>query len=107
MLGSLVGGRLLTLSGTLGFAGWQWVFIATGLPAIVIAFVARRLLPNSVQDAPFLSDEEKRTVNAMLIREAPNDAKGTHPWRALVDRRVLLFEATYMLMSTSLYGVTY
>ncbi|MFM0686412.1 MFS transporter [Paraburkholderia strydomiana] len=107
MLGSLIGGLLLTLGGTWGFAGWQWVFIATGLPAVVVAFVALRYLPNSVSDAPFLSQQEKDVVLAALKREAAGDAKATHPWAALLDPKVLMFALTYMLMSTSLYGVTY
>jgi len=107
MLGSLVGGLLLTLGGTWGFAGWQWVFIATGIPAILIAFVALRFLPNSVQDAPFLSQQEKDVVVAALKREASEDAKSSRPWGALLDPKVLMFALTYMLMSTSLYGVTY
>ena len=107
MLGSLVGGLLLTLGGTWGFAGWQWVFIATGIPAILIAFVALKFLPNSVQEAPFLSQQEKDVVIAALKREASDDAKATRPWGALLDPKVLMFALTYMLMSTSLYGVTY
>ncbi len=107
MLGSLIGGLLLTLGGTWGFAGWQWVFIATGLPAVVIAFVALKYLPNSVSEAPFLSQQEKDVVLAALKREASGDAKATHPWAALLDPKVLMFALTYMLMSTSLYGVTY
>lgn len=107
MLGSLIGGLLLTLGGTWGFAGWQWVFIATGLPAVVVAFVALKYLPNSVSDAPFLSQQEKNVVLAALKREAAGDAKATHPWAALLDPKVLMFALTYMLMSTSLYGVTY
>ncbi|CAH2800311.1 MAG: Uncharacterized MFS-type transporter [uncultured Paraburkholderia sp.] len=105
MLGSLIGGLLLTLGGTWGFAGWQWVFIATGLPAVIVAFVALRYLPNSVSDAPFLSQQEKDVVIAALKREAADNAKATHPWAALLDPKVLMFAATYMLMSTSLYGV--
>jgi MFS family permease len=107
MLGSLVGGLLLSLGGTWGFAGWQWVFMATGLPAILIAFVALKYLPNSVKDAPFLSQGEKDVVLAALQRETSTEAKASRPWAAVVDPKVLLFAATYMLMSTSLYGVTY
>src|SRR5579864_804686 len=107
MLGSLVGGLLLSLGGTLGLAGWQWVFIATGIPAILIAFVALKYLPGSVREAAFLSPDEKHLVLAALEREASVQAKASRPWAALVDPKVLLFAATYMLMSTSLYGVTY
>ncbi|MEX3933736.1 MFS transporter [Paraburkholderia phymatum] len=107
MLGSLAGGLLLSLDGSLGLAGWQWVFMATGAPAIVVALVALRFLPESVERAPFLSSEEKNLIITALRREAPTQAIAEHPWRALVDRRVLMFACGYMLMSTSLYGVTY
>jgi MFS family permease len=107
MLGALVGGLLLSLGGTLGFAGWQWVFIATGIPAIVIAYVALKYLPNSVEDAPFLSGQDKALVLDALKREASVEATASRPWAALLDLKVLMFAATYMLMSTSLYGVTY
>jgi len=107
MLGSLAGGLLLSLDGNLGLAGWQWVFVATGIPAVLVALVALRFLPESVERAPFLSNEEKALMIAALRREAPAQAAAGHPWRALVDKRVLMFACGYMLMSTSLYGVTY
>ncbi|MCC8402520.1 MFS transporter [Paraburkholderia sp. MMS20-SJTN17] len=107
MLGSLAGGLLLSLDGNLGLAGWQWVFVATGVPAIVIALIALRYLPESLEHAPFLSGAEKNLMVAALKRETPAEAVSEHPWRALVDKRVLMFAGGYMMMSTSLYGVTY
>jgi MFS family permease len=107
MLGSLVGGLLLSLNGAGGLAGWQWVFIATGLPAVIVAIVAFKVLPASFRDARFLDEHEKDLVAAALEREKPAHAEHEHPWKALLDPRVMLFAATYMLMSTSLYGVTY
>lgn len=107
MLGSLAGGLLLSLDGSLGLAGWQWVFVATGAPAIVVSLIALRYLPESIEHAPFLSGAEKNLMVAALKREAPAEAVSEHPWRALVDKRVLMFACGYMMMSTSLYGVTY
>jgi len=107
MLGSLVGGVLLSLNGVWGLAGWQWVFVATGIPAVIVAIVVFRVLPASVRDARFLDDREKQIVEAALEREKPAQAEHGQPWKALLDPRVMLFAATYMLMSTSLYGVTY
>lgn len=107
MLGSLVGGWLLGLHGIWSLAGWQWVFIATGIPAVLVAIAVFWLLPTSFREARFLNEREKQVVAAALEREAPARAEHAHPWRALLDPRVLLFAATYMLMSTSLYGVTY
>lgn len=107
MLGSLAGGLLLSLDGQFGFAGWQWVFMATGAPAVIVALVALRFLPESVERARFLSTDEKHVVLAALKREAPAGTVSGHPWRAFIDWRVLMFAGAYMLMSTSLYGVTY
>ncbi|MEX3980701.1 MFS transporter [Paraburkholderia sp. EG287A] len=107
MLGSLVGGWLLSLNGVWGLAGWQWVFIATGLPAVLVGIAVFRLLPASYQEARFLNEREKQIVAAAHEREKPEHAEHAQPWKALLDPRVMLFAATYMLMSTSLYGVTY
>lgn len=107
MLGSLVGGWLLSLNGVWGLAGWQWVFIATGVPAVVVGITVFKLLPASYQEARFLNAREKQIVAAALEREKPAHAEHAQPWKALLDPRVMLFAATYMLMSTSLYGVTY
>ena len=107
MLGSLVGGWLLSLDGAFGLAGWQWVFVATGLPAVLVALVVFKILPASLHEARFLDAREKQIALAALEREKPVDAAHEHPWKALLDPRVMLFACTYMLMSTSLYGVTY
>ncbi|WP_345889817.1 MFS transporter [Paraburkholderia sp. Cy-641] len=107
MLGSLVGGLLLSLDGAAGLAGWQWVFIATGLPAVLVGVLVFRILPASYREARFLNEREKQVVAAALEREKPANAVHSQPWKALLDPRVMLFAGTYMLMSTSLYGVTY
>ena len=59
MLGALVGGPLLDLNGVLGFAGWQWVFLATGVPAVIMTFAILLFLPSTPSAARFLSAEEK------------------------------------------------
>ncbi|MCK9927414.1 hypothetical protein MXD62_09550, partial [Frankia sp. Mgl5] len=78
-----------------------------GIPAVVVAIVVFRVLPASFREARFLDEREKQIVAAALEREKPAQAEHGQPWKALLDPRVMLFAATYMLMSTSLYGVTY
>ena len=43
-VGAAVGGALLGLDGLLGLQGWQWVFLATGAPAILGEPYRRRAL---------------------------------------------------------------
>src|SRR5579871_6224915 len=38
-------GVLLNLQGRLGLAGWQWLFLAEGLPAVILSFVFFFFLP--------------------------------------------------------------
>ena len=66
--GSLFGGLLLNLDGALGLAGWQWVFIATGVPAVVLFVLIMKYLPNGPQDATFLSARERSWLTAELAR---------------------------------------
>jgi MFS family permease len=106
MFGSLVSGALLDLDGTLGLSGWQWVFIATGFPAIVLTPIVLAFLPNVPAKATFLSDAEKAWLLAEMSRESTPAHVG-NPFTAIWDRRVLLLSFTYMLILASLYGVIY
>jgi MFS family permease len=107
MLGALVGGPLLDLNGVLGFAGWQWVFLATGVPAVIMTFAILLFLPSRPSDARFLSDEEKTWLNAAL-RRGQDEAR---PHGSIVsviwDSRVLFFSLMYALILCALYGVIY
>lgn len=105
-VGALVGGALLGLDGVAGFAGWQWVFIATALPAIALVPLILKMLPAGPADAPFLLDEEKNWLARELASETKPAAEGS-PWHALIDRRVLLFAALYLGMPLGAYGLSY
>jgi MFS family permease len=106
MFGSLVSGALLDLNGALGLSGWQWVFVATGFPAIVLTPIVLAFLPNVPAKAGFLSENEKNWLLAEMSKEAPPVHSG-NPFTAIWDRRVLLLSFTYMLILASLYGVIY
>src|SRR3546814_4657716 len=58
-IGAAIGGLLLDADGTLGLAGWQWVFIATGIPAILLAPVVLLTLPRGPGEARWLTTEQK------------------------------------------------
>src|SRR5438270_4947473 len=44
IIGVPISGALLFLDGRGGLAGWQWLFLAEGLPAVVFGFVVLRVL---------------------------------------------------------------
>lgn len=91
--GSPLSAALLHLNGWLGLAGWQWLFIAEGLPAVLLGIVCLFYLDNHPEDARWLEPGERELYRAMLERDrAPDEAHTGHPtplWRVLCNPRVL------------------
>src|SRR5258708_21917792 len=107
MFGSLFGGVFLDLNGLFGLAGWQWVFIATGAPALILVVLILKYLPNGPEQANFLAPAEKTWLAAELGRGEISQAMHTNPLRVLLDLRVLWFALVYTMITLSLYGVIY
>jgi MFS family permease len=107
MSGSLLGGALLDLNGVLGLAGWQWVFVATGLPPILLTAAVLRWLPDTPAQAGFLEPGEKALLDGAIRRDKPKPIAHGNPLKVLLDGKVLFFSLLYILILTSLYGVIY
>lgn len=107
MVGALFGGLLLDLDGMGGLAGWQWVFIVTGAPALLLTFAIFKYLPDGPRQATFLSADEQ----AWLVRELDRDGTASPEHggllQVLFDGRVLWFSAVYTLITLALYGNIY
>ena len=69
VIGGPVSGLLLALDGVAGLAGWQWLFIVEGLPAVVVGVVLLWLLADRPEDAAWLTDDERRIVRERLAAE--------------------------------------
>jgi hypothetical protein len=48
--------------GTLSLSGRQWLFLAEGLPACILAFAVYRWMPDGPADASWLDGDEKATI---------------------------------------------
>lgn len=107
MFGALASGPLLDLHGLLGFSGWQWVFIVTGLPAILLGIFVLLLLPDRPDDAPFLTQNDKDWLSARLAEESEAKRESHSLLQVLWDGRVWFLSLVYALILTSLYGVIY
>ena len=107
VIGGPLSGALLQMHGFLGFAGWQWLFVIEGIPAIVLGVLALEILTDSPDQAHWLTDEEKSALSSTLEREAKEtEAVGYASMRnALTRPRVLALGALYFLMVTGLYGI--
>ena len=97
-------GWLLQLNGLLGLKGWQWMFLAQGLPAVVMGVFILVLLRDHPKDAYWLSREERDELIVML-EEEPRDKPRKALWGTLKDGRVLLLAATQFGFILGSYGI--
>lgn len=101
----LVAGALLNLDGHLHLRGWQWLFLIEGAPAILLGVVFFLLLPDSPEQATWLTTEERLWMT-QNIHNAPTPLPhcGTSIHATLRDPRVLQFGAFHFLMLLSSYA---
>jgi sugar phosphate permease len=103
VVGGPISGALLTLNGAGGLAGWQWLFLVEGVPAVVLGFIVLRALVESPQDATWLSREERSALTMRLARGAPG---GDKPIASVLrERRTWLLAAVYFTIPVTLYGI--
>src|SRR6185295_9896756 len=90
VIGGPISGALLTLDGAGGLAGWQWLFVVEGLPAVVLGVIVLRALPEQPSEARWLTREEQDALTARLMEEAEAASASTvHTIRgALASPRV-------------------
>ncbi|BDC46116.1 MFS transporter [Paraburkholderia terrae] len=94
---------LMKLHGVADLAGWQWVFIGEGLPAILLAFVTVRALTDRPTDAGWLNDEERQwLVNAMEHDVAQRKSLGIT--RSHAKTHAVLLALCYFGIIMGLYG---
>jgi ACS family tartrate transporter-like MFS transporter len=98
-----VAGTLLGLNGTLGLAGWQWLFLIEGLPAIALSAVFLFALPDSPEKAPWLSATETTWLAARLAADQPAPADHSL-WRVLRQGPMLALGLANLLILGSFYA---
>jgi ACS family tartrate transporter-like MFS transporter len=104
MLGGPISSLLLEMDGTWGLAGWKWLFLVEGAPAIILGVAILISLVDKPDQASWLSDEEKTIVKARLSAEIKEREK-RHLLASLADSRVLLLALIQFLFTVGSYGV--
>ena len=69
VIGGPLSGALLGLSGRLGLAGWQWLFLLEGLPAVALGFVVLCYLTDRPEEASWLAPAERAWLTHHLNEE--------------------------------------
>jgi ACS family tartrate transporter-like MFS transporter len=90
-----IAGPLLGLQGRVGLAGWQWLFLVEGLPAIIMSAVILFRLPDKPASVRWLTAAEKSWLEqAMTADLARADRRqDSSMWKALLNPMVLAFTA--------------
>ena len=92
-----------------GMAGWQWVFIAWAIPAVVLGVLVLVYLTDRPSQAHWLKEDEREALETELAREkAASRAEGHMTVKeALTNPKVLIIAGAYFCAVTGNYGVEF
>jgi hypothetical protein len=68
VVGSPIAAALLSLDGWLGLEGWQWLFLAEGLPTIMLGTYLNRCICDGPAKATFLTPQEREWLIERNVR---------------------------------------
>jgi ACS family tartrate transporter-like MFS transporter len=93
----------------LGMVGWQWVYIAWGIPAVILGVLVLIFLTDRPGQAHWLEPDEREALETELKREKARHAEGRHMTvlQGLRHPKVLLLAAAYFFIVTANYGVEF
>jgi ACS family tartrate transporter-like MFS transporter len=107
VLGLPLSGFLLQyLDGVAGLAGWQWVFLAEGLPAVFLGVLVLFVLTDRPEQADWLAPVERDWLAGRMAREEKHrqTRHGMMMLRAALSPRVGLLCVIYFAVSVGSYG---
>jgi len=91
-----------------GLHGWQWMYLAEGLPAVVLGFVVLGFLTEKPADARWLTAEQREWLNAHIFAER-TEAEARHRLSfgdAIGHPTVWLLAIIMFCCQTGSYGLT-
>jgi sugar phosphate permease len=105
MIGGPIAGTILGVHWS-GIAGWRWLFLLEGAPAIVLGIAALLVLPDWPKEARWLRPDERDWIMARLDEErrAKAQAKQMTIWQALRHPAVLVLTAGLFFTYTGGYA---
>jgi ACS family 4-hydroxyphenylacetate permease-like MFS transporter len=112
MISAILGGLILGLNGSWGLAGWQWLFLLEGLPAVAFGIWMYFHLADKPKDAKFLSADEKATLIALLERDEAERRRARPPQpkrsvaRLILSRNMLLLSFAYATLIATFSALT-
>src|SRR5262245_16101850 len=109
VIGGPLSGALLTLNGALGLAGWQWLFLVEGVPAILLGAIVLIYLTDRPETADWLSSAEKDWLTSTLAVER-SSRFGALPvgiLAALTNPTIWLLGILFLFTAVGFYGYSF
>jgi ACS family tartrate transporter-like MFS transporter len=106
VLGSPLAGLILGQSWH-SLAGWRWLFILEGMPAVVLGGAAYFFLTDLPQQAKWLTVEQRAWLESSLREERRANAKAMPVLQALRSRTVLVVAMSYIFCNFTYYSLIF
>jgi len=108
VIGLPLSGALLELHGVFGFAGWRWLYLIEGLPALVLGFVVLKYLPDNIESAKWLVPEQRIWLSKVIKDELKlNHEKKEDKWYSIFSNKyVWLLSIFWLLQAFGTIGIT-
>jgi len=107
IVGAPVSEMILSLDRHAGLAGWQWLFVLEGAPAVALGLVALRVLTDRPEQASWLAPREREWLGATMAAERAARMQRGHAsvFEAFSSPKVWLLCTVYFLNTLVTYGV--
>ncbi|KAF7188202.1 MFS transporter prlL [Pseudocercospora fuligena] len=98
------------MNGAGGLAGWRWVFILEGIPAILCGIYTYFMLPNYPETSSFVTEEEQHIILERLPKTQPTSNAKTWNFDQIKtvfrDPTTLTFTLTWICHAIGGWGVS-
>ena len=107
VIGAPLSGALLGLNGIFGIAGWKWLFLFEGAPAVLLGFLCLLVLTDTPDDAKWLEPAERSwLVSELRADEAARATVTSQSFLAgLREPSIWLFGVAYIGINMGIYGI--
>jgi ACS family tartrate transporter-like MFS transporter len=106
VVGGPISGALLGFHLRGGLAGWQWLFLIEGLPAVLLGIVVYFHLADRPANAGWLSEEQRSWLIRTLEREKAAPSDGADPLIVFFNAKIWLLAFIYFGLNTCSYGIS-
>lgn len=108
MIGGPLSGLIMErMSGVHGWFGWQWMFVIEAIPTVVVGLLVLAVLKDSVQDANWLTQDEKNLVKQELAQDNQHKEGHASVKEFIADKRLWLLAGIYFCVVMGQYAITF